>query len=343
MSHSDYDVPVKEITDEEFADIRSRLVRPFSSDGSLLFRAEIYVTPTKVHLHLDFSHMIMDGDSYEIILKDIDRAYNGNTLEAETFTFYEMINEQHDFLESSGRERTIQYYRQLFSESPAPTSFHKDKHESAPASTRYDRRISVGIKEIQKMCSQLKISDMVFFMGLLSAYVAKDGGKNAAYFPVAYNGRNNSRAQNTVGFLTQMFFALSMWEKETTVGEYLQSLQKQILLPMSFTCQPYLEMLADFPELFTYGFSFLGEVPEYYPLGNASLKAEALSDEGGGGLYGIYQEIMIRDGYYYCSTEYRTNEYEEDSIRKMVEALDIMLERFDPGMKLNELLKTEAG
>ncbi len=157
QEHGDCEIPVTEMTDREFEEYRGRLIRPFRSNETQLFRAEIYLTPTYVHLFMDLSHLIIDGESFDILLDDIDRAY-------------------------------------------------------------------------------------------------------------------------------------------------------------------------------------LGEVSDEYPIGNASMKAEALSPEGSGGLYGIFQEVMIKKGRYICSTEYRTNEHSEASIQRMTDALDKMLEHFDPAMKLTDLL-----
>ena len=90
--------------------------------------------------------------------------------------------------------------------------------------------------------------------------------------------------------------------------------------------------------MLTYGFSYLDEVTDTYPLGSTEMRAQALCPEGSGGMFGIYQEVMIKEGRHLCSTEYRSNELDEGSLVDMMNALERMLAGFDPYMKLDELL-----
>ena len=61
-----------------------KLVRPFPLFHEPLFRFEIYRTHEGSYLFLDVHHLIADGTSLSIILSDIDRAYQGEKLTAES-------------------------------------------------------------------------------------------------------------------------------------------------------------------------------------------------------------------------------------------------------------------
>ena len=68
-------------TNAQFADIENELVRPFKLEKGRLFRAEIYLTEDRKYLFTDFHHILADGNSYDIIFEDINRAYTGEKLE----------------------------------------------------------------------------------------------------------------------------------------------------------------------------------------------------------------------------------------------------------------------
>ena len=76
-------------TDSEFETLKEQLVRPFKLEKGRLFRAEIYLTEEKKYLFTDFHHIIADGNSYDIIFEDINRAYKGETLEKEIYTGFD--------------------------------------------------------------------------------------------------------------------------------------------------------------------------------------------------------------------------------------------------------------
>ncbi len=334
----DYDIPVYTLSEEEFEERKKNLVRPLPLDGSEQFRAEIFITQSRLYLFLDISHLIIDGESYDILLEDINRAYCEKELNTESYTVFNVLDEQADFIEGGGKETAIEYYENLFASSGLNSFFHLDKEEVPVKTARYDCRLPVSREKIQSLIKAHRISENVLFMGLISACIAADNNGRSIYFPVAYNGRTNSRAQSTIGFLAQMYFVLSTWEPDTTVLSYLQSIQKQIIYPMGFASQPYLEMLGRYPELLTFAFSFIGESGESYPLGESSMLSEALSPEGSGGLYRMFCEIKIKDNEYICSMEYRSNELNEDSVIKAVGRFEAMLKDLDPGIKMDELV-----
>ena len=61
-------------TNSEFEALKENLVRPFKLEKGRLFRAEIYLTEDKKYLFTDFHHIIADGNSYDIIFEDINKA-----------------------------------------------------------------------------------------------------------------------------------------------------------------------------------------------------------------------------------------------------------------------------
>lgn len=337
-SHPDYELSVREMTDEEFEEIRKNLVRPFFTGEPQLFRVEVYATPEKIHLFTDFSHFVVDGESYDIILRDIDRCYRGETLRPEQFTFFDVLDEQRMFVESGGEEKAAQYYRELFKKSPSKNLF-PDDFKGGLLVANYTQYLNIAPETVSKIRESLRISDAMLFMGLSAACVARMGGNTSLYYHVANNGRCGSRTLDTVGFLARGFYALSQWDENTKAGEYLQALQRQSIEPMAFINQPF--MFSEYPEAATYIFTYQGEgmLSNGIPLGEARLTSQPLSNEGNGGFYKIAPEIAIQNGRYHCFVQYRASELKEDTIKKFVHTLENMLLHFDSEMKLNDLLK----
>ena len=90
---------VIETTNEQFEELKKELVRPFKLEKGRLFRAQIYVTEDRKYLFTDFHHIIADGNSYDIIFEDINRAYVGEKLEKETYTGFDAALDGRDELD----------------------------------------------------------------------------------------------------------------------------------------------------------------------------------------------------------------------------------------------------
>ena len=80
---------VVQTTNEQFEKMKDELVRSFKLEKGRLFRAGIYVTEDRKYLFTDFHHILADGNSYDIIFEDIDRAYLGEKLEKESYTGFD--------------------------------------------------------------------------------------------------------------------------------------------------------------------------------------------------------------------------------------------------------------
>jgi len=63
-----------------------RFVKPFNIIDNRLFRIHLLKDDQHHYLILDIHHIINDGTSLQVLLHDIEAAYQGNTLEPETFT-----------------------------------------------------------------------------------------------------------------------------------------------------------------------------------------------------------------------------------------------------------------
>ena len=80
---------VIQTTNEQFEELKAQLVRPFKLEKGCLLRAAIYITEDRKYLFTDFHHILADGNSYDIIFEDINRAYMGEKLKKESYTGFD--------------------------------------------------------------------------------------------------------------------------------------------------------------------------------------------------------------------------------------------------------------
>ena len=78
-----FEVVVRDLLDEE------TLVKPYELMDGRLFRIELYDTPGGKYLFMEFHHIISDGTSCGIFIRDINRAYAGEQPQCESFSGYE--------------------------------------------------------------------------------------------------------------------------------------------------------------------------------------------------------------------------------------------------------------
>ena len=75
-------VPVREVTEEEWKAVQETFAKTMDVHGEQLYRAEIYRVESRKskvesYLYIDLHHVLADGFSVTLLLRDIERLYNG--------------------------------------------------------------------------------------------------------------------------------------------------------------------------------------------------------------------------------------------------------------------------
>lgn len=90
------EVTVSELSEEPDNTYFQNRVLPFNLLSDQLYRLEVLKTPCKTYLFFDVHHIIFDGLSIEIFMRNLRRAYDGHTLSTEPVQAFEyMLYEQH--------------------------------------------------------------------------------------------------------------------------------------------------------------------------------------------------------------------------------------------------------
>ena len=110
------EIPVKQMKEREAENyINSEFVRPFDVlDGSPLFRIELIKTEEKLHMLMDFHHLIMDGLSYfTLIDRDFVSALKGKEKKAD-LSYFEIAEEEQEFFKTEEYAKCRDYFVNRF-------------------------------------------------------------------------------------------------------------------------------------------------------------------------------------------------------------------------------------
>lgn len=88
MDNEQWSLAIEDIQDIEQE--KQRLVQPFNIYGDRLFHVNVLHDKEHYYLFLDYHHIIVDGTSMQIMLKDIDKAYHGEAITPEELTLMDV-------------------------------------------------------------------------------------------------------------------------------------------------------------------------------------------------------------------------------------------------------------
>ena len=291
---------VIETTNEKFASQKESLVRPFKLEKGRLLRVAIYVTEDKKYLFTDFHHIIADGNSYDIIFEDINKAYMGEKLEKESYTGFDAALDEEDL---NGK---------------APEKGYLEK--------------TMGLKEeaILSYCEKLGVTPNILFTGLFGILMAKYSNAEDSLLSTIYNGRNDSRLENTVCMLVKTLPVYCKFDPKTTVQAYMAELSEQMLSSMANDIFPFSDICAKYGLNSDLTFAYQAELSDDYPIGDTIARGHDLSLD----MAKMPLLIQVREynHTYVLTAEYRSDMYSQAFI-------DGILDSYEAAM--SSMLKTK--
>ncbi|HJJ59879.1 MAG TPA: non-ribosomal peptide synthetase, partial [Methanocorpusculum sp.] len=209
--------------------IRKNPVRLYNlPDTPQLYDAVIYRTESRNYLLLDLHHIISDGVSLSILLKDISRAYAGEAVEPETYSGFDAALDEENAGNSVKYAEVKAYYDKLFSGAdthslPRMTRERKGKSETFTHTVQ-----SVSADDVQKYCAKHNLTVHSFFTAAFGYVLGQYAGKKQTVFYTLYDGRDDSRLFRTAAMLAKRLPLLCTIPDTGSPADFIRDMQKQL-------------------------------------------------------------------------------------------------------------------
>ena len=106
------EVPIIEMSEEKLSAYKQEFVRPFNLQKAPLYRSEVIKTPAGIHLLFDVHHLVFDGGSADLFIRQINSALEGQAIEKENYTYMDFVSDQ----QQAEQTDTFKASQQFFAE-----------------------------------------------------------------------------------------------------------------------------------------------------------------------------------------------------------------------------------
>jgi len=172
LNYIDLEIVYMEALEEEIDHTIDDFLKPFDLSEGPLFRVSLVKLPeSRYLLLLDMHHIISDGASVEILLRELNKLYLGETLTANTIQYRDYSVWQKELSQTDMLKKQEEYWSSLFSgeipvldlplDYPRPT---KQSFDGNVVTFKIDRQI---VKKLKKLASK---TSSTLYMVLLAAY-----------------------------------------------------------------------------------------------------------------------------------------------------------------------------
>jgi amino acid adenylation domain-containing protein len=187
---------------EASALIQQDLLRPFDLGTGPLFRAALLKLGAERHaLLLDMHHIVSDGWSIEILLRELAALYEGEPLPALPVQYADFAVWQRRWLSGEALSRQLGYWSGQLAGAPAgldlPTDFPRPAVQTFHGATR---RAELPAEDLKAFCRREGVTLFMLLLAGFDALLSRYSGQEDVLVGSPVAGRNRSEIEGLIGF-----------------------------------------------------------------------------------------------------------------------------------------------
>ena len=248
---------VSGLTEEKVIDcIWKEAKRPFNLEEGPLYRISLFdVSVEKKILVFNFHHIIFDGVSSQIFLKELKQCYYafaaGNTpeLELRKAEYTDFVKSEKEYLISKQAELDRQYWLNNLSGDIPTLNLPFGKTSSNVPTNKGQSYSTVVKKELMKKLKNIKTDNHItMFSIMLAAFnilLYKYSNGKELYTGTPVLGRNEKRFENVLGCFMNMMVIKNNISDEENILSFLERVHENVLKSLEHSRYPYNSLVKD--------------------------------------------------------------------------------------------------
>ena len=324
LEKEEFSLAVEQVTDIETE--KQKFIVSYELYGGRLFHTKVMRDAEHIYWLFDMHHIISDGTSYNIIISDVETAYNGGTLAPEEMTMQELALAEAEKRKTPAFEEGKQWYAQNFDCGDTFTQLLPDLEIPERTDAHKVRILGTDMARVDAFCKANDIKKSTLFTAVYSFLLAKFNNEQESLFTTVYNGRTEPKCHHSVGMTVKTLPVYAKFTEETTVLDFLKAGQEQMAGCRKHDLYAYTDLMADLNLQTNSIFVWHGLLLDYTELMGKPMQAIQLCNNTLE--VSFYLMAFYVGKQYHIRAEYKSNEYSETLIDQFMESYEATLEGF---------------
>ncbi len=318
------EIPIKTLPDNELGAYRSTFVRPFDLGSGPLYRFEIVKTSDKTFLFMDIHHIVFDGFSAGLLLRDISSAYLGKELVPEKYSYFDYALDDEKYLGSSEYVKSGEFFDGMLTAFDAPSDIAPDITGNAEDGRLAEARCIVSKSEIDAYCRRNGVTQSAVFLAGLFCTISRFTASGDVLISTISSGRSDIKLGGLVGMFVHTIPLAMHFKKDMTAADLISASADMMRSAVVNEDYPLAELAAK------YGFSTnimyecqLGIMGSDGTIGGEKYQNIPMSSEMP--KFRISFVIIEENGSYVIRVRYNDKLYSAGYMKKLAESAGIAL------------------
>ena len=333
-----FSLQVEHVDDIESA--KKTMVQPFNIVGDRLFRIRLLRDEKHFYYFQDVHHTLFDGGSQGIMLADIEKAYNGESLEAEQLTLAQLAVAEEEVRQTSAFEEDKKWYAENFDCGDCYSPLLPDRDDKQFVDALLTRTMAVDMDRVDTFCKTNGVFRSSIFTAAYAYLLAKYNNEQQVLFNTVHNGRADKRSSRTVGMLVKTVPVYAKFDGDTRVLDFIKAGQEQMKGCRQHVSYNYSDAINDLGLQPATLFIWHGNTLDNNPFCGKPMKFILLCNNSRE--VSLYLKVVIKEGRFVVEAEYNGNEYSEALMSQFMESYEAVIEGFLSQEKLCDINMTTA-
>ena len=334
-----------EVTEEEWKAAQETFSRTMDVHGEKLYRTEIYsVKGGRSYLYIDLHHVLTDGFSLAVLLREIERVYNGKKPAGEMMDGVAIANEEaaqraDETLMGEAREWYAKTFCDAADTDSLPIPEAMVDSQPSKAESRYQLfPLSVSKEEVQAIVKRFGAKESVIMQTAFAQLLATYSAEEKASYCTAFWGRTDRR---TLGAITMMVHTLPVFlqtKADTTIADMLSGMEEVLQMTQKYQYYAYPDAVRDLglnnQVMFVYQGSVLNDKRGLCLGGTMAAHTDLRRPTPG---WKLSAELFEISDHYALKLGYSTADYSEAFLKQLAEAYSMILRSMVTAERVCEL------
>ena len=239
------EVPIEEMSSEQLEDYKNEFVQPFNLQKAPLYRFKIVRTGELVHLLMDIHHLVFDGGSADLFIRQLNAALEGKDVVAETYSYLDFAIDQQKAEESDTFRAAQQFFAERLQTCEGASEIPADLPKSDQQGWIGEEVCRPDFERATAFCRSLGITPAHLFLAATSYVVSRYTNNRDVYLCTVSSGRSNLRIADTVGMFVNTL-ALGISIDDVSVGEFLTAASETFDQTLRHEDYPFARIATDY-------------------------------------------------------------------------------------------------
>ena len=269
------EVPVTEMTEDELTVYKNEFVRPFNLQKAPLYRFEVVKTESTVHLLMDIHHLVFDGGSADLFIRELNDVLEGKDLGKETYTYLDFVTDQKEAESTEAFQAAQQFFAEKLQTCEGASEIPADLPKTNQQGFIGETVCLPDFIKANDFCRQHEITPAHLFLAATAYVVSRYTNNREVYLCTVSSGRSNLKIADTVGMFVNTL-ALGLNIEDVTVGEYLQQTSSTFDETLRHEDYPFARIATDYAFRPAIAYAYQVGVLASYTIGGKTVGQELL-------------------------------------------------------------------